>query len=580
MPLPMEPKTLMNQPAPEVTHLLELPDRMVSQIRWVALVLGTLAIALSLLGTRFGWLDYKPGGAAFDVSVRPIFTVFFGVAFVVALRWELVGGVLAAFAAAALIAFATNQLVASHAVVVVAALAAPGALWLIYAASQVSARAAGIGLAVSLVAAAAGYFTGYLVYDYYWGPTHPESVEPPLPDSALEWIWAGAVTADSAEIRATPGRDFTTARIAVSEDVGLGSARWFDARDISGRVIGFDLTELAPDTRYHYAVELDGELDTVRAGTFRTFPTGPVSYVVAIGACARVGSNGAVFDSIRQADPLLYLIAGDLHYGDNGRNDIVRYQEVMDLTLSMPAQSALYRSTAIAYMWDDHDYGGNDADGSSPSRRAAMAAYREYVPSYDLSGDETAVYQAFSAGRVRYILTDARSARNLDNDENEDAPSMLGFEQKEWFKNEILAASQTHELVVWLNPVPWIATAQDGADHWGGYAVERAELANHIANNNIDNLLMVSGDAHMVAVDDGTNTNYSDTPGPGFPLFNAAALDRLGSIKGGPYSEGTVPGGGHYGTLEIEDSGDSITATITGFTWDNRTLMEYSFSTP
>ena len=571
---------LMNQPASEVTHLLQLPERTVSQIRWAALVLGALAITMSLLGTRFGWLDYKPGGTAFDVSVRPIFTVFFGVALLIALRWEVVGGAMAAFAAAALIAFATNQLVASHAAFVVAALALPGALWLLFDVNRLSTRAALIGLGVALVAAVAGYVTGYQVYDYYWGPTHPESTEPLLPDSALEWIWTGSVTTDSAEIRATPSQDFSTARIAVSENADLSSARWFDARDISGRVIGFDLTELASDTRYHYAVELDGELDTVRAGTFRTFPTGPRSYLVAIGACARVGSNGAVFDTIRQTDPLLYLIAGDLHYGDNGRNDIVRYQEVMDVTLSRPAQSALYRSTAIAYMWDDHDYGGNDADGSSPSRRAAMAAYREYVPSYDLSGDETAVYQAFTVGRVRYVLTDARSARNLDNDDNKDAPSMLGREQKEWFKKELLTAAQTHELVVWLNPVPWIASEQDGADHWGGYAVERSELANHIATNNIDNLLMVSGDAHMVAIDDGTNTNYSDTPGPGFPLFNAAALDRPGSIKGGPYSEGAVAGGGQFGSLEIEDHGERINVTITGKTWDDRTLMEYSFSTP
>ena len=73
---------------------------------------------------------------------------------------------------------------------------------------------------------------------------------------------------------------------------------------------------------------------------------------------------------------------------------------------------------------------------------------------------------------------------------------------------------------------------------------------------------MVSGDAHMIAIDDGTNTNYSDTPGPGFPLFNAAALDRPGSIKGGPYSEGTVAGGGQFGTLEIEDTGDTINVLL------------------
>ena len=41
----------------------------------------------------------------------------------------------------------------------------------------------------------------------------------------------------------------------------------------------------------------------------------------------------------------------------------------------------------------------------------------------------------------------------------------------------------------------------------------------------------MSGDAHMLAVDDG-----SHTPG-GFPVMHASPLDKKGSIKGGPYVE-------------------------------------------
>ncbi len=539
----------------EIAHLVRLPRHVVRALRRLALILGLAAIALSLLGTRYGWLDYKPGGSAFDSEIRPVFTVFFAVALLIALRWQIVGGVLAAFAGAALIASATNQLVAVHAVLVIASLAVPAALWVLVDLNELRRSVALVGLGFAAVATVTGYLVGEGVYDHLWGPTHPASAVPALPPSGLEWIWVGDVTTDSAEVRATPSNDVTRARLAVSIEADLRQPQWFDAFDISGRVIGFAPSGLEPNTVYHYAVELDGVLDEVRVGQFQTFPDGAASYTVAVGSCARVGSNGAVFDTIRELDPLLYLITGDLHYGDNGRNDLGRYQEVMDLTLDEPAQSALYRSTAIAYMWDDHDYGGNNADGSSPSRQAAMAAYREYVPSYDLTGDESAVYQAFTIGRVRYILTDARSARNLDNSDNSDAPSMLGAEQKAWFKDEVLAASNTNALVVWVNPVPWVADAQDGADHWGGFDAERRELANFLVDNEVDNLLMISGDAHMVAIDDGTNTNYSDQPGPGFPLLHAAALDRPGSIKGGPYSEGAIDGGGQFATIDIDDDG-------------------------
>ncbi len=564
----------------ESVPLLKLAAPTIDALRRTGLAVALFAVFLSFAGHRFGWLDFKPGGSAFDVDIRPVFTGLFIISILVALKWEIVGGALAAFAGTALMTFAMRQLITTHAVIVIALLLIPAACWLLIDLADLSPRRAVAGIALMVVMAGAGFVVGQQVYDHFWGPTHPNSTTERLPESTLEWVWSGAVTTTSAEVRAHPIDKYSSARIALSRSADLSSPVFLDARDESGRVVGFELTELDPDTTYHYAVEIDGELDTTRTGQFRTFPEGAASYTVAIGSCARIGSNGKIFDTIRELDPLFYLIAGDLHYGDNGRNDLGRYQEVMDLTLSLPAQAALYAQTPVAYMWDDHDYGGNDSDGNSPSRQAAMAAYREHVPSYGLTGDESAIYQAFTVGRVRYILTDARSARNLANDDNSDAPSMLGAEQKAWLKAELLASSKSHELVVWLNPVPWVAEEVDGADHWGGYAIERRELADHIANNEIDNLLMISGDAHMVAIDDGTNTDYSTNGYPGFPLIHAAALDRPGSVKGGPYSEGASGAGGQFATLEIVDNGDTITAHMRGHTWRGDEIMSLAFTTP
>jgi hypothetical protein len=64
----------------------------------------------------------------------------------------------------------------------------------------------------------------------------------------------------------------------------------------------------------------------------------------------------------------------------------------------------------IAYIYDDHDYGGNDSDGNAPSKPAALSAYKSFVPHYSLaSPNGEAIYQAFTIGRVRILLTDSRS---------------------------------------------------------------------------------------------------------------------------------------------------------------------------
>ncbi|MCP4962875.1 MAG: hypothetical protein GY925_26865 [Actinomycetia bacterium] len=84
---------------------------------------------------------------------------------------------------------------------------------------------------------------------------------------------------------------------------------------------------------------------------------------------------------------------------------------------------------------------------------------------------------------------------------------------------------------------------------------------------------MVAGDAHMVAIDDGTNSGCGGHDG--FPVLQAAALDRPGSIKGGPYSHGTFPGAGQFGLIEVTDDGDDrIEVTLIGIDYTGAELAQ------
>src|SRR5207302_774706 len=75
----------------------------------------------------------------------------------------------------------------------------------------------------------------------------------------------------------------------------------------------------------------------------------------------------------------------------------------------------LYDSVARDYMWDDHDFGGNNVDGTNPSKVTAEASYRENVPSYTLPSAIGQIYHSFVIGRVRVIVTDLRSERSIDS---------------------------------------------------------------------------------------------------------------------------------------------------------------------
>ena len=94
----------------------------------------------------------------------------------------------------------------------------------------------------------------------------------------------------------------------------------------------------------------------------------------------------------------------------------------------------------------------------------------------------------------------------------------------------------------------------DDHDNWGWYPEERTGIANFIKKNNIP-VCIVSGDAHMAAIDDGTNSDYAKNGGAPIPIFHAGPLDRKPSIKGGPYSHGVSGVRGQYGIMEVVDNG-------------------------
>ncbi|WP_158647567.1 alkaline phosphatase D family protein [Actinoplanes sp. ATCC 53533] len=408
----------------------------------------------------------------------------------------------------------------------------------------------------------------------WFGPAHPASAQAALPVDRVVWAWAGAVTTTSATVVAEAVRPARRARLVLTADQA-GVARSTAAVPVGGDgIVRLRATGLRPDTAYRYVVEVDAIADHARGdGRFRTMPSGPASFTVAVGSCARTGSSGAVFDAIRAVEPLLYVSAGDLHYGNPARDDVTVFGDLYRQTLTSPAQAALYRSVPVAYVWDDHDYGPNDADAAAPTRPAARAAYSAYVPHYPQPEPGGAVYQAFTIGRVRFVLTDNRSERT--------GTSLLGARQLAWLQRELVTAARGHAVVVWVNPDPWIAAPAGGADDWGGYPQERRVLADTIAAARIDNLVMISGDAHMVALDDGSHSGYSGAGYPGFPVLQAGALDRPGSVKGGPYSHGTFPGGGQFGTITITDSATSrVGVELTGRTWRSTILVSYRTTFP
>jgi alkaline phosphatase D len=276
------------------------------------------------------------------------------------------------------------------------------------------------------------------------------------------------------------------------------------------------------------------------------------------------------------------LHLGDFHYSDIGKNNPVLFRVRGSACLAPRHRAPFTGKCRSSRSWDDHDFGGNNSTSDSPSREAARRVYQEFAAHYPLpaGAGDVPIYQAFTVGRVRFILTDLRSERSSTREKDPAMKTTMGAAQKAWFKQELLAAKVSGAgLIIWGSSVPYIGRAGRG-DSWGFFDLERRELADFIKANAIDNLLILCGDAHMCAVDDGSNAAYA-TNGGGAPLavLHGSSLDRSSSFKGGPYSHGWyLPkrNEGCFGWVEVLDDGANIRVDFSARNQRDVVRMQFS----
>ena len=259
--------------------------------------------------------------------------------------------------------------------------------------------------------------------------------------------------------------------------------------------------------------------------------------------------------------------------------DIGQFRNSYQKAFLRKDMSYMGKRVPFAYIWDDHDFGPNNSDKTAPGRLQSGRAYRECIPHYPLAASEKngAIYQAFTVNNTRFVVTDLRSRRD-ENDKPDNAQkSMMGKEQFSWFMNEIKESSEKYPLVIWVSSVPYTAEKKEGEDDWGGFTHERRVIANFIKKNDINNLMIVSGDAHCTLYNNGLENNYSNYEGEGLFEILASPLDNWAtSVKGGSWTDVYRPKDGQlvYGMAEVVFSNNKTTVHFKTFDTNHQVVIQ------
>lgn len=375
-------------------------------------------------------------------------------------------------------------------------------------------------------------------------------------------VWTGNVSTTTCQVKAR-STDAAGATLRYSTDPGLAGYLTDAGVEGADDVWSFDLTGLAANTTYYY-----GFAGSDVTGRFRTFPSGAASFALAAASCAGHSggeyvtadiSNAPTFDRI--ADRLIagtalgFLHMGDRHYKDSNTTSAATRRGFYNDVMAASKQLAMHKAGWVDYVWDDHDWCGNDTGGSSAGGPSNQQVYREHVPHWTLPVADS-IQHTYVIGRVRFIHLDVRSFRSSNGATDNSSKTMLGATQKAWLKATVAAA--TEPLIVIMTGSPWHGTASIS---WGVFSTERDELiADFTAEGQLGKLLMVHGDNHFLAGDDGTNA-----PG-GIPTFNLAGLDAGFTANDGTWTTGIIKSEQQqYGTIEFDDDGTEIVVTVKGW---------------
>ena len=303
-------------------------------------------------------------------------------------------------------------------------------------------------------------------------------------------IWVQATGAAKLTVRVSESADFAAAREVAGPELKEASA-------FTGVVV---VPGLKAGTRYFYTVLLDGQPALARP--WPGFTTAPADGAkgrlrFAFGSCAGKepwldAATWADLEARTTAD--LVLLLGDNHYANS--TDPAKQRAAFIAHRSNPGFRALFQRTPLYAIWDDHDFGVNDSDGTQPGKEDSLRTFTEFFANPGAGEpDNPGVYFKFTRGDVDFFMLDDRYHRSPDNAPDNGTKTQLGAPQLVWLKRELLASKATLKVIA--SGGEW--QSHSVADSWKSYAREEQEIFDYLAGHDIKNVLLLSGDRHFTA---------------------------------------------------------------------------------
>lgn len=295
----------------------------------------------------------------------------------------------------------------------------------------------------------------------------------------------------------------------------------------------------------------------------------PLSRIV-FGSCADQDKPCPIWDAIVKEKPELLLLLGDTIYADLDKSKKVTTElikEKYDILDALPAFKSLKSTVPMLGVWDDHDYGKNDADSAWPLKDESQQILLDFygVPKDSPRRTRKGVYHAEIYGpvgkRVQVIMLDGRyhskgtikgkfdtKLRTTPYIPNTaEGATFLGEEQWTWFEEQLKQPAEIRligsGIQVLSDEHPW--------EKWANLPNERARFYKLLRDTKANGVIILSGDRHLAELSMSTDAIT-------YPLYDitSSGFNQANNAWRPPeknrYRVAAMPYGNNFGVVEID----------------------------
>jgi alkaline phosphatase D len=215
--------------------------------------------------------------------------------------------------------------------------------------------------------------------------------------------------------------------------------------------------------------------------------------VIAFGSCNKLDLPQTIWADVAANNPNLWIWLGDIIYADttNMRALAAHYKRLK----TNPGYKKLRTRTQIVGIYDDHDFGANDAGKGLPNKKGSKKCLLDFldVPIRAPVRQQEGAYQSYLFGngdqKIKVIVLDTRYFRdtlipdpdparryfpNLEGD-------VLGEAQWQWLENEL--TNSRARLNILCSSIQILAN-EHGHEKWGNFPNARKRMLQLIVKTN------------------------------------------------------------------------------------------------